>query len=389
MDGILALTFIFFVYAIGDMISTKTKAVISMLFVASIIFMVGFWVGIPATIFDDSALKAFTSTTLGILLVNMGTTINLKEFCEQWKTFIVALIATIAICLGIYFIGALIIDKYYALVGAPICAGGVVSFIIMSGLAETLNMDNLSVFGALVLVGQGFFGFPIASYLCKDEAKRLKKQVQDGTLKPKKEIQSKDNKKPFWRICPDMPEKYNGDNYKLFKLFIVSYLSTLLSAKIGVNTLIICLILGVIFTELGFLEENALKKGNGFTFVMAGMLANVFGSLANTTPALVLSMLQPLLVVLILGVVFCAISSIIVGKLFKLSWQMSFAIGITALFGFPGTYIIPTEVSEAVGETEEEKEVILENILPKMLIAGMVSVSIVSGILAGIMVNWI
>ena len=61
---------------------------------------------------------------------------------------------------------------------------------------------------------------------------------------------------------------------------------------------------------------------------------------------------------------------------------MLFAIGITALFGFPGTYIIPTEVSEVVGETEEEKEMILEHIPPNMIIAGMVSVSIVSGILA-------
>ena len=38
MEAILAMTYVFVVYAIGDFISIKTKSVVSMLFTASVIF---------------------------------------------------------------------------------------------------------------------------------------------------------------------------------------------------------------------------------------------------------------------------------------------------------------------------------------------------------------
>ena len=66
---------------------------------------------------------------------------------------------------------------------------------------------------------------------------------------------------------------------------------------------------------------------------------------------------------------------------------MSFALGVSALFGFPGTFIVPNEVANSIGETEEEKKIILQNIMPKMIIAGMVSVSIMSVVIAGIIVK--
>ena len=47
MNGLVALTIIMVVYAAGDMVATKTKAIISMLFVASVVFAIGFWNGLP------------------------------------------------------------------------------------------------------------------------------------------------------------------------------------------------------------------------------------------------------------------------------------------------------------------------------------------------------
>ena len=49
-----------------------------------------------------------------------------------------------------------------------------------------------------------------------------------------------------------------------------------------------------------------------------------------------------------------AIVSILVGKIFHESWYLCCAMNITALFGFPGTVIVPTEVTKAVAETEDE-----------------------------------
>ena len=50
-----------------------------------------------------------------------------------------------------------------------------------------------------------------------------------------------------------------------------------------------------------------------------------------------------------------AIVSILVGKIFHESWYLCCAMNITALFGFPGTVIVPTEVTKAVAETETRR----------------------------------
>lgn len=392
MNGLLALTIILVVYALGDMIATKTKAIISMLFVASVVFAIGFWNGLPGTIFQDSALLGFASTTVGILLVHMGTTIKLRELVAEWKTVVIVFCSTVAICIGVYYIGSFFIDRYLALIGAPILGGGVVAFLTMSGAMESLGDSNIALFGSLVLVVQGVVGFPIASFLCKKEAMRIKGEYAAGTMQllDSAAVDSASSK-PAWRIFPKTPEAYNGPNYLIAKLAIVACIAQWLSGLSGgkVNMLVICLVLGVIFTEIGFLDEGSLTKANGFTFVIGAVLCNVFGSLANTTPALLLSMVKPLLIVVVIGLACCGVVAVAVGKIFKQSWYMSCALGVTALFGFPGTMIVPTEVAKAVADNDEEQQVILQAILPKMIIAGMVSVSIVSVVAAGIMTGLI
>lgn len=166
MNGLYALTIVFVVYALGDMIATKTNAIISMLFVASVVFAIGFWNGLPATIFTDSALQGFASVSVGLLLVHMGTTIKLKNILKEWKTVVIVLSSTVAICLGVYFIGSLFIEKDMALMGAPILGGGVVAFLVMRDALASAG-DRIVLFGSLVLVVQGVVGFPIASVMCK------------------------------------------------------------------------------------------------------------------------------------------------------------------------------------------------------------------------------
>lgn len=391
MNGLYALTIILIVYAIGDFIATKSKAVISMLFVASILFAIGFWNGLPATIFQDSTLQLFASVTVGLMLVHMGTTIKLKELIAEWKTVVLVLCSTIGICLGVYFIGQLVIDRYEALIAAPIVGGGVVAFLVMSDALKSAG-PNIVLFGSMVLILQGVIGFPIASILCKKEAMRLRGLFRNGELAARNE-ESADGtaKKSRLKFIPDIPEKYRGANLMLAKLAIVACLAQYLSNLTGgkVNMLVICLILGVLFHEFGFLEEGAMEKANGFTFVIGAVLTNVFANLANTTPGQLVTMIKPMIVIFVIGLASCAVISIIIGKIFGESWYMSFALGVTALFGFPGTFIVPNEVAKAVGETEEEQHVILQHIMPRMLIAGMVSVSIVSVLFAGVMVNWI
>ena len=108
MNAILAAAVIFVVFAAGDMISAKTKAIVSMLLIASIVFLVGFWIGVfPTTLFADSTLLSMAGLLVTMLLVHLGTTIKLRDFGAQWRTVIISAVSCIAISVAVYFIGQL------------------------------------------------------------------------------------------------------------------------------------------------------------------------------------------------------------------------------------------------------------------------------------------
>ena len=392
MNAILAAAVIFVVFAAGDMISAKTKAIVSMLLVASVVFLVGFWTGVfPTTMFADSTLLSMAGLLVTMLLVHLGTTIKLRDFGAQWRTVIIAAVACIAISAAVYFIGQLIIDRGFALVGAPILSGGVVATLQMQEMAQKADLPQLAVFATLVMCAQGFVGYPVASLCLKSEAKRIKAQLDAGELSVASQDAEKAAAASRKKLIPALPAKYNTPNVVLAKVVLVALLSVFVSSLFhdAVNKLVWCLIFGVLCKELGFLDEDALGKANATGIVMPIITLSIFTNLASATPEMVVSMVVPLLVVIAIGTVAFAVVSILIGKIFHYSWQMSVAIGSSCLFGFPGTVIISNEVSESTGTTPEEKAYSNAQIMPKMLVAGMVTVSITSVLVAGVMCKWL
>ena len=188
MTAIISAAVIFVVFAVGDMISVKTKAIVSMLLVASVVFLAGFWTGVfPTTLFADSTLLSMAGLLVTMLLVHLGTTIRLRDFGAQWRTVIISAVACIGISAAVFFIGQLIIDRGFALVGAPILSGGVVATLTMQDMANKANLPDLAVFATLVMCAQGFVGYPVASLCLKSEAKRIKAQI-DAVIKKQEEI---------------------------------------------------------------------------------------------------------------------------------------------------------------------------------------------------------
>ena len=392
MNAILAAAVIFVVFAAGDMISAKTKAIVSMLLVASVVFLVGFWTGVfPTTMFADSTLLSMAGLLVTMLLVHLGTTIKLRDFGAQWRTVIISAVACIAISAAVYFIGQLIIDRGFALVGAPILSGGVVATLQMQEMAQKADLPQLAVFATLVMCAQGFVGYPVASLCLKSEAKRIKAQLDAGELSVASQDAEKAAAASRKKLIPALPAKYNTPNVVLAKVVLVALLSVFVSSLFhdAVNKLVWCLIFGVLCKELGFLDEDALGKAHATGIVMPIITLSIFTNLASATPEMVGGMVKPLLVCVLIGTAAFAVVSILVGKIFGYSWQMSVAIGSSCLFGFPGTVIISNEVSESTGTTAEEKAAINAQIMPKMLVAGMVTVSITSVLVAGVMSSWL
>ncbi|MCH3949726.1 MAG: hypothetical protein LKE33_02135 [Acidaminococcus sp.] len=383
MNPVLAMFYVFLVYSIGDFIADKTKAFISMFLVSATIFTISFWNGVPRTLFVDSGLLPFAKITICMAMIHIGSSINFDQFLKEWKTVVLAFVSTVAICLGVFFIGKLFIDTYYALMSAPIMAGATISYLIMEPLAEITGRPELKIFGVLVLVTQSFIGIPMASFFCKKSGDRYMDAFRSGKIQAVKQTADA-VKKPLIRL----PEKMSEPNVIICKLALISYLCSVLSKVTGINWMILGLIAGVIFHAIGLVEENCLVKANGFTFVMASIFTMIFAGLTQTTPDMLISMIAPLSVVLVLGALLCVVASVLVGRLLHFGWRLSIGLASAAFFGFPGTFLIAQEVSNACGRNGDEVKVMWDYIMPKLIISGIVSVSVVSGLMGSFMIRW-
>lgn len=280
MDSILAMFYVFFIYSIGDFIADRTKAFISMFLVSATLFTISFWCGIPRTLFVDSGLLPFAKITICMAMIHIGSSIQFQDFLKEWRTVIVALGATFAICFGVYFLGRLFIDPYYALMSAPIMAGATISYLIMAPMADVLGRPDIQIFGVLILVTQSFIGIPLSSFFCKKEGDAYIERFRAGTL-PKEE---RTEQKQAFRQLFHIPEKFSTPNLIICKLALISYFCAILGKLTGINWMIFGLLAGVFFHALGLVEENCLTKANGFTFVMASIFTMIFAGLTQTTP---------------------------------------------------------------------------------------------------------
>lgn len=395
MQALEAILLIFVVYTIGDIIAAATKSIVPSLFVCSAIFLASFWLGLPETLFIDSLLYDIGAVFVTSLLVHMGSMLNIRQLKAQWRTVLISIGGIVGIVLLLFIIASPIVGKETAIVAAPPISGGLIAGLQMAEAAEAIGRVDLKLMATLLVVLQGFIGYPLASFCLRKEANNILVLSKEGYVFDKeKEAEQKEIKSVF-----QLKDKYRSANYYLAKTILIAFIATSLSnllkevstgvfildALIRIDKNVLALILGIVFAEIGFLEREPLNKGNSFGFLMGALMAVIYGGLAGASPKDVLEILVPIVICLVIATIGIGLVSVIVGKFLKIGPWMSFAIGIAALFGFPGTYIVSQEVAKGVAHNEEEKELILSQILPKMLVAGFVTVSIGSVILAGLL----
>lgn len=201
MNSLLALTIILVVFAVGDMIAVRTKSIVSMLFTASVFFLVAFWLGLPTTIFEDSTLLTLGSVLIGFLLVHMGTMLDLRQLREQWRTVLLCGSAILGTLAALLLIVAPIMGIETAFIGAPPLSGGVIAAIQMSEAANSIGRADLALMASLIVVVQGFAGYPLASYALKKEASLFKKKYRIMRFKLFQRRKSKQRRKKSFLPC--------------------------------------------------------------------------------------------------------------------------------------------------------------------------------------------
>ncbi len=378
------------IFGVGDYVSNKTKGLISTIVVGCLIYLVGFWTGvIPTDSLTSTNLPAVMSTFgIALMITNLGTMINIEDLLREWKTVVIALVGLVGLAVGSFTIGIWLFGKVYSLAAASPISGGIIAGIITNEYAVAANRPEIGGFAMLLVGFQMFIGMPITSFILKKEANKM---LKSGNLS-----NALENKKKSINIkfIPDMPKSMQTDTIYIAKLAIVAVLAafvaqlTIIPGSKPVNYIlnpnIAYLIFGILFTEIGFLDKHCLSKAGSMGILMLGIISILPGSLVTITPKVFLSMVYPIVGTLVLAVIFISIFSVIMGKILGYTPGISIAIGLTAMVAYPGTQIITEEVVKGLDATDEEKKAIMNNLLPKMLVGGFVTVTIASVVFAGI-----
>lgn len=395
MNPVIAFAVVMLVWTVSDFVAKKTKSLLSSLFVASIIFLIGFLTDVfPEDLLASSSLLGLAGVVVGFIIVHLGTMISLDDFKKQWKTFLIGVATVVGIGVSLLVAGLVFggritgsaADGYaqaldFVVAGTGALSGGTISVLIVQEAALGVGLTNIAVFPVLIAALQGLIGFPLTSLLLRREATRIKSEYRAGNVAP---VVVEDTETAA--ASSKLPAPLRTTAGILFCVGVV------VLASIGINnltdgilnTFVVALIFGIALRTAGIFKPSVLGGIDSLGLMMLAIMILVFAPLATVEPADVRALAFPLLLAFVFGVAGIAGFSALAGKLLGYSIPMSISIGLTALFGFPGTMILSQEAAKAAGENVEEVAAIEHEILPKMIIAGFATVTITSVIVTSI-----
>lgn len=396
---VLAFVICAFVYVIGEWVSTATKAWVPSVFVTAVVLLIGYWTVLPKELVTEAGLIPFANTIgIYLLITHIGTIISLKQLMQQWKTVVICLVGLGGMLAIGYFVAPIFMDKTLVIAGLPPLTGGIVAATTMSDAAKNAGRTVASVFAIAMYCVQGFAGYPLTALCLQKEGQRLLKEYRSGNVvltdKEKEEMASigmtaiaddSDVKK----LLPKLPDKWNSAVVMLGKLGFVAWIASQLGMHTPVSGVIWALVLGIVATTIGFLESNLLNRANSYWIMMFALMMYVFDGLKNCTPAMLKTIIGPMVILIIIGVIGMAITVFIISKVLKISFPLAFANGLTALYGFPCDAIITEATCNALGQTEEEKSYLMSKMFPSMIVGGFVTVTITSVLIAGVFAQWL
>ena len=294
MNPVLAFTVVMLVWTISDFVAKKTKSLLSSLFVASIIFLIGFLTGLfPDDLLTASSLLALAGVVVGFIIVHLGTMISLDDFKKQWRTFLIGVSTVFGIGIALW-VASLIFggsisgsaqDGYaqsrdFVIAGTGALSGGTISVILVQEAALGVGLTSLAIFPILIAALQGLIGFPLTSIILKREAARLKVEYREGNLTPAATLEAEATAQSR------LPAAFNTTAGTLFVVGIAVLVSIGVNNLTNgwLNTFVVALLLGITLRAFGFFKPSVLNGIDALGLMMIAILILIFGPLATVTP---------------------------------------------------------------------------------------------------------
>lgn len=387
----LAFTICAVFYFAGEWVDKITNAWVPSVFVTAILMLLGYWYILPYNLITDSVLLPFGATLgLYLLLVHMGTVLSLKQLMMQWRTIVICLAGLVGMCVACWFLCPLFMDRTLIITGLPALTGGIVAATIMQQAATKAGLITAAVFAITIYCVQGFAGYPLTAVCLKTYGKQQLKLFREGKVTmseaDKHAVQDAHSAVGISEektLLPKLPTKFDTTAVKLGKMGLVGWFATMAGAYTGISGAIWALLFGVLFCTIGFLDRDILNKSNSYGLCIFALMMFVFDGLKDCTQEMLASIIGPMFILIIIGVVGMAIVAFVAAKILRVSFYLAFANGLTALYGFPPNVIITESTCDSLAKTPEEKEFLMSRMFPSMLVGGFVTVTITSVVLAG------
>lgn len=313
-------------FGIGDVLGVATKAKVSAVFVSLMLFLVGFMTGVlPPDIIKLAGLTDIGKWSLIFVVFSMGTSLNIKQLIAEWRTVAVAVLSMIVLIAGSVVLIP-VIGYQETIVSIPIINGGIVATQIMTSAAMDKGFAMAAALGTVLYAVQKFFGTPVASYFGLRAAKEALAEFRSTGVNPyapKEEVHGgAAPKETFF----EKHKKFYGPFASLTIAAFFSWLAFVIGKYTGLSATIWALILGAAMGSTGLVPPKILGNRN-----------------------------------------------------------LAMGVAVMQLLGFPATYLVANEIAIATGETEEERQVVNDAIMPKYLVGGFATVTTFSVITAGIL----
>ena len=374
------------VFALGDIVGKITKGKLSGMMVVMLLFLVGFLTKlIPADIIDQGGLTALSKLAIAMVLFNMGTTLNVKQLIEEWRTVLMAALCMLESCLVMLLVSP-IIGFDTVLVGMPVINGAAMATSLMASAAAEKGLATAAALCAVIYSVQKFVGAPIASAMGIRYGKKLLKAYRENPAQFKK--QETGNGASAKVSFANKHKEWYSANVMMALVAAGSWVAHILGDLTPINYSIWALLLGVVCAASGLVPTKPLQKSNSYGLMMVAVFGSIIPSLAKVS----LSDLGTMAFQTIVLFAAALIGVALVGWVLP-TWKLvgdkdlAVGIGVEQFLGFPSNVVICREVGDAVGETPEEKAFIEDTLNVPYVVGGITVITVLSTMLAGFVIN--
>ncbi len=378
------------IFLVGEVIGIATKGKLSGIMVAFLIFLAGFLTGVlPPDIIDKAGLTIIAKWCPAMVIFNLGSGVNIRQLIQEWRTLAMACICMVCSIIIIFCCSPLIgLDS--ALVAIPVVNGGTIATQIMTEGALEKGLTIAAALAAVIYALQKLVGAPLASYFGVREANRLLEEFRKDPEGHMAALQAgdKSGKGPARVPFYEKHKAFYSSTVMIGITAFFAWIATTIGSLTGVNYGIWALLLGALCNSIGIAPPKLLDQSKSTGIMMIAMFGAIIPALAKVSLSDIGTLLFQVVVIFA-----AAVAGIFLAGWILPTWKicgsrnLAIGIGVEQFLGFPTNVVLVREIATTTGKTEQERDYIESKLGTPYVIAGFATVTVVSVLIAGIIVE--